>query len=147
MAAGGSGPYWGGPGPGELYSLCQQAWVARILGLVLFALTAVMLVAHSWAWRRHNVAIRRAKAHEYGEEDVKAREAGSQSSSSERMRYELGGNGAVELPAHRLSRIEAPDNALRELPGENGSKELQAETVAWEMDAESVSVHGNGEKT
>lgn len=129
----GTGPYSGPSGP-KLYELCKQARTARILGLVLFVLAVVRLAAHYWVWRRHNIAVRLAKAQEFREEGARAKEASSHG-SSEQARSEMGHGDAVELPAHRMSRVEAPEDGVGEMPGENWSKEMQAEDVALEMEA------------
>lgn len=122
------------PSGGQLWDLSREARAARIMSMVLFASTFTRLVLHFWVWRRHNVAVRLGNAQGNRSGDVRLKETSRQSSSEQQMRRE-NSNAALELPAYRTSRIEAPDEGLGEMPGEPGSKELQAEPVAFEMDS------------
>lgn len=123
------------PTSSQLYELCREARIARELIMALFLLTLARLCMHFWAWRRHNIAVRLGRGEGHAEQQARAKRAevdGSRHTSDERLRS--GHGDVVELPAYRLSRVEAPEEAVGEMQGEDGSKELASETVAAEME-------------
>lgn len=124
----------------ELYDMCKQARIARELVLALFVLAMTRLAMHFWSWRRHNVAVRLGQHNGYREMDVRAKSEAPQESWTDRIQEETHtqdtrGDDVVELPTYRLSRTEAPNALIGEVPGEDGSNELQAEMVARELSA------------
>lgn len=104
-----------------------------VLALLVVGLSR--LGAHYWVWRRHNIAVRLAKENN-GYQVGRTKRVGSVNDDGcQRTGREEDEVDLVELPAHRLSRVEAEESAaVSEMQGENESKELPGAVGAVEME-------------
>ena len=122
-------------GQDKVEQVCKQTQTTRLLVLVLLCVAVARLILAVCVWRRK---VTKAKREERAAMFGIASELGSghnnKSAGIREKATEMQTDSSVyELPAYRMSRVEAGGDGYREMEGDGGGREMLGHEVAVEL--------------
>lgn len=127
------------PSQRKMQRLCNQSRAARGIALPMLLLCVMRVGVQYWAWRKHNIAVRKSNEARMLDKEMDSAASESTTMAEGESRDGVSSEEAsfcevAELPAGRTSRLEAPsDVELKEMLAEVRQPEMDGGVAAAEL--------------